>query len=199
MQPTNGVGPLGAAILKDDFAAFRYMCQQDGIEAHASNRDDDGNLLALCCVHCNAEIIELLFDKFPWLVSGRGGGDMALDNIFTYGPHTPDMVETVKRILQHPKSAPGLVDEVDKFLFMAVQDGWPEMCQMLISDTHADAGTVVKMSSSGRPELKEHCLRDRPDEDWRVRFSEPDEKVLEAITACLSACKDRRPLRPLQG
>ena len=189
MQPTNGVGPLGAAILQDDVAAFRYMCQRDGIEAHASNRDDDGNLLALCCCCCccccNLEIIELLLDKFPWLVTEREGGEMALDSIFDFGPSTPDWVETAKRILQHPKANPGLVDEVDKFLFRAVQVGWPEMCQMLISDTHADARTVVKMSSSGRLELKEHCLRDRPHEKWRTR--EPDEKVLEAITACLSA------------
>ena len=41
MQPTYGMpGPLGNALLRGDVAILRYLCQQDGIEAHASNRGE---------------------------------------------------------------------------------------------------------------------------------------------------------------
>ena len=87
-QPTDKMGPLGAAVSGGDVEILRYLCQQHGIEAHASNRDTRGwNILALCCFNPKVEIIELLLDNFPWLVSERGGGDVALFEIIKWpGP-----------------------------------------------------------------------------------------------------------------
>ena len=180
MQPTNDMGPLGAVAEGGDFATLRYLCQQDGIKAHASNRDRSGsNILAYCCENPKIEIIELLLDNFPWLVSQRGGGDVGLITIVGCdGERTSDSVKTVKLLLKHAQTTPGLVD-VDELLALAARAGWPEMCRMLIIEGHADPQSVVQMSSSGRLELQEHCLRDRPDEQFR----EPDEKVLGALTA----------------
>ena len=189
LQPTDGLGPLIKAALSGYVEILRYLCQQDGIEAHASNRDTNGwNILAYYC--CNpglkVEIIELLLNNFPWLVSERGGGDVALIQIIRHaGLPRPgrmsDSLESAKLLLHHTQATPGLVD-VDKLLAEAVRSGWPGMCRMLLVDGHADAQTVVKRSSSGRLELKEHCLEDRlPEEYW-----EPDKKVLDAVTGCLS-------------
>ena len=77
MQPTDGMGLLDKVASRGDVALLRYLCQQDCIKAHASNRGDDGeNILAYYCYyrHPKVEIVELLLDKFPWLVSERGGG-----------------------------------------------------------------------------------------------------------------------------
>ena len=80
----------------------------------------------------------------------------------------PERVKIAKLILQHPLAT--LSGNVDKYLAEAVRFYWPEMCQMLIVDASADART------------KEHCLKDRP--PWIT--CQADEKVLDAITACLS-------------
>ena len=72
MQPTDGMGPLGKAVLRGNVAMLRYLCQQDGIEAHASYRDSKGsNILAYCSYPHKVEKIELLLDKFPWLAAGE--------------------------------------------------------------------------------------------------------------------------------
>ena len=73
MQPTGGIGPLGKLAGCNDVAALRYLCQQDGIEAHASNRDIYGGNILGFLYYPKLEIIELLVDKFPWLASERGG------------------------------------------------------------------------------------------------------------------------------
>ena len=77
---------------------------------------------------------------------------------------------------KHTQATPRLVD-VDELLAKAARAGWPDMCRMLIVDGHAGARTVVKMSSSSRLQLREHCLKDRPHEILRG----PDEEVLEAV------------------
>ena len=174
LQPTGGSGPLGAAAWRGSVELIRYLCQQDGMEAHASNRD----ILADCGLTPKVEIIKLLFDKFPRLVSE--GGDQALFRIVRWARYCGsnwEGVESAKLLLHHTQ---GPVD-VDELLAEAVRSGWPDMCRMLLVDGHANAQTVVKRSSSGRLELKEHCLEDRRDEESR----EPDEKVLEAIAGCL--------------
>ena len=186
LQPTDGIGPLGEAVARGDIEMLRYLCQQHGIEAHAFNRDGDGyNIMAYCDCDPKVEIIKLLHDKFPWLMSERRGDDTALIKIIRktrYG-QTSAAVKAAKLILHHTQATPGqgLVD-VDKLLAEAVWSGWPDMCRMLLVDGHADAQTVVKRSSSGRLEFKEHCLKDR----WPEKDREPDEKILEAITGCLS-------------
>ena len=48
MRPTKGKGPLGEAVFHGHIKILRYLCQQDGIEVHATNRGDDNNLLAYC-------------------------------------------------------------------------------------------------------------------------------------------------------
>ena len=74
MQPTNEKGPLGEVAWRgangyrgDHVAILRYLCQQDGIEAHASNRKSCRNALGCCDADPKVEIIELLIDRFPWL------------------------------------------------------------------------------------------------------------------------------------
>ena len=138
MQPTGGIGPLGDLALKGDVATLRYLCQQDGIEAHASNRDIfGGNILStLSCP--KLEIIELLLDKFPWLASERGGGDEALRGIISLRKQTPDNLKAAKLLLQHVQATPGLVVDVDELLALAAWHEWHDMCQMLIVDGHAD-------------------------------------------------------------
>ena len=42
LQPTDGIGPLGKLAKNGDVATLHYLCQQDGIEAHAANRDKEG-------------------------------------------------------------------------------------------------------------------------------------------------------------
>ena len=180
--PTDEIGLLGVAVQTGNIEILRYLCQQDGIEAHASDRNILGrNILAYCCrFNPKMEIIEVLLDRFPWLVSERRGGDKALIEIIKCASRESESVKTAKFLLQHTQATPGLVD-VDELLTEAVRGGWPDMCQMLIVDGHADARTVVKRSSSGRLELKEHCLEDR----WGRPHREPDEKVVEAIAGCL--------------
>ena len=51
MQPTDGIGPLGKVAENRDVATLRYLCQQDGIEAHASNRDQFGRNILGACMH----------------------------------------------------------------------------------------------------------------------------------------------------
>ena len=92
-----------------------------------------------------------------------------------------EAVKSAKLLLHHTQATPGLVD-VDELLAEAVRSGRPDMCRMLLVDGHANARSVVKRSSSGGLELKEHCLEDRLPAPVR----EPDEKVLEAIAGCLS-------------
>ena len=72
LQPTYRyykMGPFGAgAVVEDgDFEVLRYLCQQDGIEAHASNRDTCGrNILAYChCFTPKVEIIEAARSGWP--------------------------------------------------------------------------------------------------------------------------------------
>ena len=143
---------------------LRYLCQQDGIEAHASNQNDLGrNILAdHCWYNPKVETIELLLDRFPWLVSEHGGCDRASIGIIKYSnERTSDNVKAVKLLLQHTQATPGLID-VEKFLNEATWEGWPDMCRMLIVDGHADAGKVFKVSSSGQLELKGYCFKNRP-------------------------------------
>ena len=115
----------------------------------------------------------------------RGDGDEALITTIKRGQHVLENMKTAK-LLQYAQATPGLVD-VDELLAMAASAGWPDMCRILIVDAHADAGMVVKVSSSGRLELKEHSPKDRLEE----YFWEPDEKVLEVIAACLSGAGRR--------
>ena len=118
-------------------------------------------------------MIELLLNKFPWLASERGGGDEALISIINYSGHTSDNVKAAKLLLQRVQATPGLVD-VDEVLAEAVRAGWPDVCLMiLIVDGHADVRKVIKRSSSGQLEFKEHCLKHRLPEYFR---KEPDEK-----------------------
>ena len=187
LQPTDGIGPLGNVAFEEDYVeVMRYLCQQDGIEAHASNRDANGwNFLVYCWINPKVEIIKLLLHKFPWLVSERGGGDVALIQIIKsvrlHGRGCmSESVESAKLLLHHTQATPGLVD-VDELLAEAVRFGCPDMCRMLLVDGHANARSVVKRSSSGPLELKENCLENRR----HVKFREPDEKVLEAIAGCL--------------
>ena len=181
LQPTDGRGSLGTAVARSDVKMLRYLCQQHGIEAHASNRDTCGsNILAYCSSDPKVEIIELLLDNFSWLVSERGGDDQALFGIIANASIKSEGVESTKLLLHHTQATPGLVD-VDELLASAARRGWPDMCRMLIVDGHADAQTVVKRSSSGRLELKKNCLERRRPEKYRG----PDEKVLEAIAGCL--------------
>ena len=187
LRPTDRfMGPLSEVALGGYVEILRYLCQQDGIEAHASNREFCGwNILAYCSRNPKVEIIELLLDNFPWLLSERGGGDVALIQIIRQaalpGCIMSDTLESAKFLLHHTQATPGLVN-VDKLLAEAVRFSSPDMCRMLLVDGHADAQTVVKRSSSGRLELKEHCLEDRLPE----RHQEPDETVLDAIAGCLS-------------
>ena len=88
MQPTNGMGLLSKIASNHDVASLRYLCQQDGMEAHAFNRDSNSgkNILAYYCCqfgHRKIEIIELLLDNFPWLLSERGGGDEAVRSSYS--------------------------------------------------------------------------------------------------------------------
>ena len=184
MQPTGGMGPLGEVAESGHVEILRYLCQQDGIEAHASNRDDrDRNILGTLS-YPTIEIIELLLDKFPWMANERGSGDKALIKIIRdldgIGDHGSEEVKTAKLLLQHVQATPGLID-VDDLLFEATWHVWPDMCQMIILDGHADPQTVIKMSSSGQLELRDHCLDDKPPEWLRKLYAE----VLEAIAACL--------------
>ena len=207
MQPTNGRGPLGGAVWSGDVEILRYLCQQDGIEAHASNRGDDNSLLNLasCPPYARVEIIELLLDKFPWLMSGRGGVDNELIRFITNTEpvrQTSKAVNTAKFLLQHMQATPGLLVDVDMLLAKAAWAGWPEMCQMLIVDGHArDADgrtpTVVQASNSGQFELKvkEHYLEDRPPYQRSLGvggFTLPEE-VLEAIEGAIQAANTRLP------
>ena len=115
MQPTAGMGPLGKTAFNGHVATLRYLHQQDGIEAHVSNRDRfGGNILAFCSHRPRVEISELLPDNFLWLVSEHGGDDEALIRIMRGRHHTSDSMETAKLILQHAQ-APGLVG-VDELL-----------------------------------------------------------------------------------
>ena len=179
MQLTYGIGPLGEVAQIEDVATLRYLCQQDGIEAHASNRDDRGSNILGTLINPPIEIIELLLDKFPWLASERGGGDKALIRVIRYRKQTSDRVKAAKLLLQHVQATPGLVD-VDELLAEAVRRGWPDMCRMLTVDGHTDVRKVIKRSSSGQFEFKEHCLK------GRSFYREPDAKVMEAIIGCLS-------------
>ena len=141
------------------------------------------NILAWCYYDIKVEMVQLLLDNFPRLVSEREGVDETLIQIIKTPFQTPEIVKIAKLILQHPQATPGLVGgNVDKYLAEAVRSGWSDMCRMLVVDAHANAQTVVKRSTSGRLELKGHCLKDRPPNYYR----EPDEKVLKGITACLS-------------
>ena len=182
MQPINGFGPLGLIVYRGDVEILRYLCQQDGIAAHAYNRDGCGrSILSLCGDKPHrVEIFELLLDKFPRLMSEREG-DMALANIIYFGLQTPDNLKIAKLLLQHAQAMPWLVDSVDEFLVMAVRVGWPGMCRMLVEDAHANPRKVVKVSCSGRLELKENCIK----ENQHKSFREPHEEVLESIAACL--------------
>ena len=210
LQPTDRRNPLSAAVSwGGNVEILRYLCQQHGIEAHASNRDEDGlNILAQCGFNSKVEIIELLLDNFPWLASERGGGDVALFKIIKgAGPEQPghlggmsnsEAVKSAKLLLHHTQATPGLVD-VDELLAEAVRVSWPDMCRMLLVDGHANAQTVVKRSSSGRLELKEHCLEDRPcwldekcdDEVLEVIAGYLSEEVLEGITGVQESARRR--------
>ena len=66
MEPTDGVGPLGKALRRGDVAILRYLCRQDGIEAHTSNRGEHGeNILGCCGRKTTVEMIQVLLDNFP--------------------------------------------------------------------------------------------------------------------------------------
>ena len=176
MQPTKGRGPLGEAVWVGNVEILSYLCQHDGMKAHASKRDDDNNPLACCHAHPKVEVIELLLDKFPWLVSERGGNELLI-RIIKRGPYELNAVKTAKFLLQHMQATLGLLVDVDKLLAAAAWRGWADMCRMLVVDAHADGQTAVQVSNSGQLELKEHCLKDRP------RNREADDGV---IAACLS-------------
>ena len=101
--------------------------------------------------------------------------------IITNGSHSSANLKIAKLLLQHMQATPGLVGDVDEFLARAAGAGWPDLCRVLIVDGHANAQALLKRSSSGRLELKERCLEYRSD----CLFPQPDEKVVETITACL--------------
>ena len=185
MQPTDGMGPLGKAFQWGDVAILRYLCQQDGIKAHASNRGEHGENILGCGYQTTVEATQLLLDNFPWLLSEGGGGDEALIQIIKNSDWFLErhLEKIAKFILQHPQATFG--GNVDKYLAEAVRARNPEMCRMLIVDAHANAQTVVKGSSSGQLELMEHCLKDRPPGTHEL-FHLLDEEALKAITACLS-------------
>ena len=104
MQPTDGMGPLIEVASRDGAEILRYLCQQDGIEAHASNQDRGRNILGVVNpLYHTIEIIELLLAE-------------------------------------------------------AIRHNRPDMCRMLIVYGHADVRKVVKRSSFGRLEFKEHLL-----------------------------------------
>ena len=80
-EPTSGLGPLGEVAERGDVATLRYLCQQDGIEAHAFSRSPFGdNILGLCTQNLTVEIVELLPDNFPGLVSERRSQSVAWDH-----------------------------------------------------------------------------------------------------------------------
>ena len=122
--------------------------------------------------------------NFPWLVRERGGGDYALIQIIKYGGETLDQMKVTKLLLQRAQATPGLID-VGELLAEAARGRWrwPDMCRMLILDGHADARAVVKISSSGRLEFKEHIKKRPFCYPWFLKCDE--KKLLDAIAACL--------------
>ena len=190
MQPTKGIGPLGHTIRRGDVSILHYLCQQDGIEVHASNRykfTDGRNILVLCHYNSIVEIIEMLLDNFPWLASEREDVRIALLAIITRSSKRPtrsaEAVNAVKVLLQRAQAILGLAINVDNLLTATVSNRWPEMCWMLLVDAHANALTAVKMSSSGRLELKEPYRGEYGQERYSRKL---DEAVLKAMTAFLS-------------
>ena len=88
------------------------MCQQEGIEAHASNRDPGGRgILPLCYNDSKMEMTEMLVGKFPWLVNVVQSAVYALIKIIRYAKHTSENVEIAKLLLQRAPVTPGLTDE----------------------------------------------------------------------------------------
>ena len=191
MQPTEStsyqLGPLCKVVERGDVKMLRYLCQQDGIEAHASNRHGEQNILAYSWNNPRVEIVEPLLDRFPWLASERGGIDVALPKIIQLSDklseRTSQIVKAAKFLLQRAQATPGLID-VDKLLAQAARRCWPDMCCMLIVDGGANAQTVVKMPSSGRLELKERWLA--PGQVVDLSEQERYERTLQAIAARLS-------------
>ena len=157
MNPTGpgGMNPLDEVVVRGDVSLLRCLCQQDGIEAWLSNGGSDywSILGRYCNLSPKVEILELLLDKFPCLLSERREVEETLVKFIICSRDSPDRVETAKLILKHTQATSVLVD-VDELLACATWTSWPDMCQILIVDAHADARTVVKRSNSGRLELK---------------------------------------------
>ena len=187
-QPSFGLHGFLAAIARNaDVATLRYLCQQDGIAAHASNRDHSGlNILASCYAYPNVEITRLLLAHFPWLARDpRAVRTALLWLIMRALSHTPAAVDVTRLILQHALAPPPVLVDVDAFLAEAARAGWPDMCRMLIVDAHADARSVLAESSPGTLALKQYCRYHGPPPPRGLAEHDPDAEVLGAIRGCL--------------